>query len=71
MTIADGYRTSAISLVHRQFGFAGSKVIRRHLSELLKVYPEFDPSRSYPLSWFVFRITGVAAADESVEDLVI
>ena len=71
MTAADGYRTSAISLVHRQFEFAGTDVIRRHLSELLKLYPEVDPSRSYPLSWFVFRITGVAAEDESDEDLVI
>ncbi len=71
MTAADGYRTSAISLVHRQFEFAGTGVIRRHLSELLRLYPEVDPSRSYPLSWFVFRITGVAAEDESNEELVI
>ena len=71
MRSADGYRTAAIALVHRQFEFAGTVVIRRHLSKLLTVYPEFDPSRSYPLSWFVYRITGVAAEDKSVEDLVI
>ena len=71
MRSADGYRTAAIALVHRQFEFASTEVIRRHLSKLLTVYPEFDPSRSYPLSWFVYRITGVAAEDKSVEDLVI
>ena len=71
MRSTDGYRTTAIALVHRQFEFASTEVIRRHLSELLTVYPEFNPSRSYPLSWFVYRITGVAAEGESVEDLVI
>ena len=71
MTTADGYRTSAMSLVQRQFEFAGVEVIRRHLTKLLKIYPEFDPLRSYPISWFVYRITGVAADNDSVEDLVI
>ena len=71
MTADRRYRTAAMSLVDRQFAFAGPKVLRKFLGGLLMVYPEIEPTRNYPVSWFVFRVTGVVARDDDLEAQVV
>ena len=67
MTADRRYRTAAMSLVDRQFAFAGPKVLDKFLGGLLEVYPEIEPTRNYPVSWFLFRVTGVVARDDDLE----
>ncbi|HAC09323.1 MAG TPA: hypothetical protein DCG14_06685, partial [Phycisphaerales bacterium] len=71
MTEDRRYRTAAMSLVDRQFTFAGPKVLGKFLDGLLLAYPEIDPGRNYPVSWFVFRVTGVVARDDDLEAQVL
>ena len=71
MTADRRYRTAAMSLVDRQFAFAGPKVLGKFLDGLLAAYPEIDPTRNYPVSWFVFRVTGVVARDDDLEAQVV
>lgn len=71
MTVNRRYRTAAMSLVDRQFAFAGPKVLGKFLDGLLAAYPEIEPARNYPVSWFVFRVTGVVARDDDLETQVV
>ena len=71
MTADRRYRTAAMSLVDRQFAFAGPKVLGKFLDGLLAAYPEIEPARNYPVSWFVFRVTGVVARDDDLEAQVV
>jgi len=71
MTEDRRYRTAAMSLVDRQFTFASPKVLGKFLDGLLLAYPEIDPGRNYPVSWFVFRVTGVVARDDDLEAQVL
>ena len=71
MTANRRYRTAAMSLVDRQFAFAGPKVLGKFLDGLLAAYPEIEPARNYPVSWFMFRVTGVVARDDDLETQVV
>lgn len=71
MTAGRRYRTAAMSLVDRQFAFAGPKVLGKFLDGLLDAFPEIDLERNYPVSWLVYRVTGVVARDDDLEAQVV